>query len=86
MITSHGKAQGIIIPKHQSFWLYSHSSLTTVGGQQLHLSVDVLALGSMKTAARRDIQWELQKHGLIRSSNALAGQVCLCPAVVECRL
>lgn len=35
---------------------------TTSGGQQLHLSVDVLALGSMKTAARRDIQWELQKH------------------------
>jgi hypothetical protein len=24
--------------------------------------VDVLALGSMKTAAKRDIQWELQKH------------------------
>eukprot|EP01061_Rhynchopus_euleeides_P013979 TRINITY_DN24261_c0_g1_i1.p1 TRINITY_DN24261_c0_g1~~TRINITY_DN24261_c0_g1_i1.p1 ORF type:complete len:273 (+),score=54.42 TRINITY_DN24261_c0_g1_i1:48-866(+) len=26
------------------------------------MGVDVLALGSMKTAARRDIQWELQKH------------------------
>ena len=24
--------------------------------------MDVLALGSMKTAAKRDIQWELQKH------------------------
>ena len=32
------------------------------GWQQLHLTVDVLALGSMKTAAKRDIQWELQKH------------------------
>ena len=30
--------------------------------QQLHLPVDVLALGSMKTAARCDNQWELQKH------------------------
>ena len=32
------------------------------GKKVWHLSVDVLALGSMKTAARRDIQWELQKH------------------------
>ena len=29
---------------------------------QLHLSVDVLAPGSMKTVAKHDNQWKLQKH------------------------
>jgi hypothetical protein len=46
--------------------------------------VDVLALGSMKTAAKRDIQWELQKH----ETHQVVERICVSgsPEHICCRV
>jgi len=46
--------------------------------------VDVLALGSMKTAAKRDIQWELQKH----ETHQVVERICVSgsPEHISCRV
>ena len=50
----------------------------------MHLSVDVLALGSMKTAARRDIQWELQKYETHQVVERICGSGS--PEPIGCRV
>ena len=40
----------------------------------------------MKTAARRDIQWELQKHETHQVVERTCGLGSPIPSVVECRL
>ena len=50
----------------------------------MHLTVDVLALGSMKTAAKRDIQWELQKHETHQVVERICGPGL--PVPIGCRV
>ena len=50
----------------------------------MHLTVDVLALGSMKTAASCDNQWELQKHETHQVVERICGPGL--PEPISCRV